>query len=164
MSAKLWLSVLASAALGGCAISNEGRVEMRRAIPVTTSPAVGGTSPRPAMVETIWCITCDADQTKGKDGTLGGGVAVEVGDRVSISLKTVLVAEFSESPIFGSDTIPQMIARKDGDPLRANGEIAISATVIDAVRQPAVDPDKAEGRIVFYSDDTIEGQTLNQTN
>ena len=116
------------------------------------------------MVETIWCITCDADQTKGKDGTLGGGVAVEVGDRVSISLKTVLVAEFSESPIFGSDTIPQMIARKDGDPLRANGEIAISATVIDAVRQPAVDPDKAEGRIVFYSDDTIEGQTLNQTN
>lgn len=165
MYRKLCMVVLAGLVLASCAANDEGRVELRRAIPMMAAgPPVVGAPPRPPAADTIWCITCDADQTVGKDDKFVGGVEFAVDDKVSISLKTVYVARFSEWTLFGEDAGLQIVKAFETNTLEANGEIAIAATVIDATREPTVDPDKVDGRIIFYSDDTLEEQPLNQTN
>jgi hypothetical protein len=149
-------------ALGACARSNEGAVEMRRAAmsaagAKTMTPKPNGSSPvgcpAPGAGNLPFDNPCALPLTV-KNFSLGRDQQFVPGDHLAISLRTAFIKEFYElaSPLRGN---------------RKNGEIAIVANAfeMDGTKEVAFRPsDLKSGRVIYYSDDVEEGQFLNFNN
>lgn len=153
-----WLSGAAAAAgvaVSACAITDEGAIDLRRV-------GSGGEGVEPA-----WCFTCE-EQNAGADGPMekyAGGVSVSLEETVSISLRTVVVHDVSEGMSISPEFIHRAWTRKGNEPVPIKAEVAVLANVVEASRQADTsDKDLGDGRVVYYSDDVLDRQKLNQQN
>lgn len=149
------IPLVGSMLLGACAVTDEGAVELRRAVPES-----GANSP------TIWCLTCEEQNNTATSDAMkfGGGTAIAEQVTVSISLKTVFIDDVSEGPSLSQNAVSRAFKNSEAG-LQPKAEVAILANIVEAARDSSTsDTALGEGRVVFYSDDVLDGQRLNQIN
>lgn len=140
--------------IGGCAISNEGRVDFRKA------SVVDGFQEGNALDKHPTEKTNKLLPLKWKNFTVSKKGMFVKGDSISLHLRTVYIKDFAEI------ANPLRIFTRGG--MIPNGEIAIVTNVIEEEEGKTKELDfkspAESGRLVFYSDDVRKGQPLNFTN
>lgn len=153
---KLTASLVILAVLGGCAISQEGAVDYRKADLI--SPA----QRKAAREKSLASPNSDAIvpmQLVSKSIQGDGGALIESGSSITIRLSQAFIAHFWEIGLFSPHR-----------GFRSNGEIAIVVNAFefspeDTSRDFNFTPEGLKkGRLVFFSNDVEEGQFLNLSN
>ncbi|MGR3311332.1 MAG: hypothetical protein ACUZ77_11235, partial [Candidatus Brocadiales bacterium] len=140
---------------GGCAISNVGKVTFRKATPLAgfqERKNLQGDKIKDEMLPLQY-----KNYTLSKDGMF------DVGDSISIHLRTAYIATFSEFPSFWR-VLSFRRGRANLHKRLFNGEIAIVANAFEEATGKEIDYKEDNGRLVFYSDDVQKGQLLNMSN
>ena len=134
-----WLCLFA--VFSGCAWSDVGRVDLRRAI---TSSAISDSK--------------NAEQLplRMKNFSLGNDTVISTNDSVSVTLRTAFIKHFFELG-FNQDFLSNPL-----EMFKSDGEIAIVANAFEVETGKELDfANTQSGRLVFFSDDVKRGQPLN---
>ena len=139
--------------IGGCAISNEGRVDFRKTS-VKQGFQEGGTLDYTATRTTTQMLPLE-----WKNYTVSKRRMFNKGDSISMHLRTAYIKDFAEM------ANPLKVFTRGG--ITPNGEIAIVANAFEEGEGKSKELDfksNEAGRLVFYCDDVRKGQALNFTN
>ncbi len=149
---KLLFGIMVAAIISGCAFSNEGKVDYRRTdkrFHITETDDNGNDIDYTHLQELVV-----------RSYSLGDGTKFKAGDALSLHLRTAFIKEFSEEWL--SSIATKAFTSHWG---QEDGEIVILANAFEETEGKELDfKDMQAGRVVFYSDDVLEGQFLNFDN
>lgn len=149
-SSGIFLSILLMTFLTGCAISNEGAVDLRR----TDQSYPATLDPKPSLPKNNYQLLQYKNISLGKDKKFIRG------DSLSLHLRSAYLKTFSENHVL--PLVTQAFTRQWG---KSKGEIAIVANAFEMLNNAELDQtNQRDGRVVFYSGDVNPGQFLNFNN